>query len=148
MSAHKMPHAGVSWSPEQLSPLPLCVWLTVCENVFTVRVINGCKRSFSPRFCAKPRTSKEKGQKMKGSFMAINDFLEKHMEVLSVCVHFGELKGVFVRGARLSSKQKVHPCCWLMSPSTAVCSALYALEKRSETLPLLSLSFSLDYRSS
>lgn len=43
---------------------PLCAWAcvgaSVWENVFTVRVINGCKRSFSPRFCAKPRPNKEK----------------------------------------------------------------------------------------
>lgn len=39
--------------------------------------------SFSPRYCAKPRTNKEKGQRMRWSCKAITDFLTKHVEFLS-----------------------------------------------------------------
>lgn len=65
-----------------------CVLVRVCI-FFTVRAINGCKRSLSPKYCTKPRLNKEKGQRIKGSTMAITDFLEStwnfYLLNLSLC---------------------------------------------------------------
>lgn len=158
MSAHKMPHAAVSWSPEQLSPAIVCVcvgvcgWVCeyICMYVFTVRVINGCKRSFSPRYCANPRTNKGKGQIMKRSFMAIADFLENtlkfHLLYLSlwaslyVCMHRYRCESEWAWrwfsgwGEGLSCKQKV----------VSIISRIFQQMPLSEGQKLYSWSVSLD----
>lgn len=55
-------------------------WVSVWENIFTVKVINGGERSFSVRFCAKPRSNKDQVQTLKGGNKG---FLGNHKEFSS-----------------------------------------------------------------
>lgn len=104
-------HMLLCHDPRNSCPPPLCVAVcgSVCENVLTAWVINGCKRSFSPRFCTKPRTNKEKGQRMKGNFMAITDFL-KNTASLYLCAFLCEVRMSFK--VKLSSYWVI----WRVSP--------------------------------
>lgn len=71
-----MPHAAVSWSPEQLSSAIVCVGGYVGEcacvsmYVFTARVSNASD------IVQSQGQNKEKGQRMKNSFIAISNFLK------------------------------------------------------------------------
>lgn len=76
------------------------------------------RRDLALDFVQSQGQTERRSERIKAGFTAMNDFPQKTHKISSSCASL--CKGVKVKVIWVGSKQKVHPCCWLTSPSAAV----------------------------